>query len=214
MNVPDDAPAQPADQAQDVTLLLAVEAELPRDELVRDLRRWVAGEPELRGRVRLVEAVPGEGALSGGGVVEALQVIVGTGGAVASLAGIVIAWLGTRKNGEVTVIVSRGGEEAQATRVELSAKNVKGLDLAATRGLAQQAARLLNSLDGDRPEGEATTRSDQPSVESARAGTGAIPPPEHPDNQADAAAGGDEQQESDDPLNAGKRQVRGGDASP
>lgn len=112
-------------------------------DLLRDLRMWLTGEPQLRGRVRLVDGQGGDGALSGG-LPEALQVVVGTGGALASLSAVVIAWLGTRKNGEITVAVSRSGDPAGDARVELSVKGVKGLDLAATRALTEHVTALLS----------------------------------------------------------------------
>ncbi|WP_214322928.1 effector-associated constant component EACC1 [Nonomuraea sediminis] len=112
-------------------------------DLLRDLRVWLSGEPQLRGRVRLVDGQGGDGALSGG-LPEALQVVLGTGGALASLSTVVIAWLGTRKTGEITVAVSRSGDPAGDARVELSVKGVKGLDLAATRALTEHVTALLS----------------------------------------------------------------------
>ncbi|MBO3752963.1 hypothetical protein J5X84_43540 [Streptosporangiaceae bacterium NEAU-GS5] len=118
-------------------------------DLLRELRVWLTGEPQLRGRVHLVDGQGGDGSPSGalsGGLPEALQVVVGTGGTLASLAAVVIAWLGTRKNGEITVAVSRSGDPVGEARVELSVKGVKGLDLAATRALTEHVTALLSDL--------------------------------------------------------------------
>lgn len=125
-------------------ILITVAASEAADEL-RDLRSWLAEEPELRGRVGLVEAEPAAGAL--GPVPEMLQVAFGAGGALATLAGVVIAWLGNR-GGEVTVKLTRG--EAVA---EVSAKGVKSLDLAQARALTTHLAEVLNDTDGLRGDG-------------------------------------------------------------
>ncbi|GAA3420494.1 effector-associated constant component EACC1 [Streptosporangium vulgare] len=125
-------------------ILITVAASEAADEL-RDLRSWLAEEPELRGRVGLVEAEPTAGAL--GPVPEMLQVAFGAGGALATLAGVVIAWLGNR-GGEVTVKLTRG--EAVA---EVSAKGVKSLDLAQARALTTHLAEVLNNTDGLREDG-------------------------------------------------------------
>ncbi|WP_051753396.1 effector-associated constant component EACC1 [Streptosporangium amethystogenes] len=112
---------------------------------LRNLRSWLVEEPELRGRVGLVEAEPAAGAL--GPVPEMLQVVFGAGGALATLAGVVIAWLGNR-GGEVTVKLTRG--EAVA---EISAKGVKSLDLAQTRALTMHLAEVLKDAEVPRGAG-------------------------------------------------------------
>lgn len=106
---------------------------------LRELRSWLVQEPELRGRVRLVEAESAAGAL--GPVPEMLQVAFGAGGALATLAGVVIAWIGNR-GGEVTVKITRG--EAVA---EVSAKGVRSLDLAQTRALTTHLAEVLKDAE-------------------------------------------------------------------
>ncbi|GAA3846939.1 hypothetical protein GCM10022226_83220 [Sphaerisporangium flaviroseum] len=123
---------------------LAVTAGDSADQL-RDLRSWLIEEPELRGRVRMLERPASEGAL--GPIADGLQIAFGAGGAAATLASVVVAWLGNR-GGEVTVKIKRGEAEAE---VEVTAKGVKSLDMAETRALISHMAGLL----GD-PEGAAT----------------------------------------------------------
>jgi Effector Associated Constant Component 1 len=74
------------------------------DEL-RELLRWLGDEQELRGRARLVHAPVGESDL--GGVVDAVSVAVGAGGAGTVLASALITWLQTRRTA-VRLLVRRG----------------------------------------------------------------------------------------------------------
>ncbi|WP_431934266.1 effector-associated constant component EACC1 [Nonomuraea jabiensis] len=122
---------------------LGVDAE-SADE-VRDLHAWLADEPELRGRVHLMERPPADGRL--GPVAEGMTVFFGAGGALATVAGVVVAWLGSRK-GEVTVRIRR--EESE---VEVSAKGVRALSLAETRALTAHLFEVLNGVED--PHGEA-----------------------------------------------------------
>lgn len=116
----------------------------PKDhDLTRDLGTWLLEERYLRGEVTYVhEGVP-EGAM--GAVVEGVQVALGSGGAVAALAGVVIAWLRTRP-GEVTLKIKRGTDE-----IELTGKGVKALDARSLRELTERvteiAAKSLSSDD-------------------------------------------------------------------
>ncbi|MEO3810669.1 hypothetical protein ABGB17_16840 [Sphaerisporangium sp. B11E5] len=112
----------------------------PADDL-RDLYMWLTGEPELRGQASLRERPPPPGAL--GPVLDGLHVALGSGGAVATLAGVVIAWLKTRP-AEITVRLRRGDDE-----FELTATGVKSLDAPAladlTKRVAQVAEKSLTS---------------------------------------------------------------------
>lgn len=74
------------------------------DELL-DLREWLRNERELRGIVRLVYAPVGEEEL--GGVVDAISVAVGAGGAGTVLASSLTTWLQTRRTA-VRLVVERG----------------------------------------------------------------------------------------------------------
>jgi hypothetical protein len=68
-------------------------------EDARALRRWLADEEDLRGRVRLVDQPPEPGTL--GGVVDTLVVGLGSGGAVTAFAAGLVSWIrhrtGTRR---------------------------------------------------------------------------------------------------------------------
>jgi hypothetical protein len=61
-------------------------------DLARDLRTWLNHEDELRGRIALVEAPAPPGAL-GSGVIEAITVGIGSGGAITIAVSGVISWL-------------------------------------------------------------------------------------------------------------------------
>lgn len=124
-----------------MTVQVRVVGDNPEGAL-RDLYAWLSEEPELRGRVRIVEAESKPGAL-GGGVPDLLQVALGAGGAFATMATVLVAWLGTRRS-EVTVKVSRGVEQ---NSVELSAKGIKGIDAATARELTEQIVEMLNQAD-------------------------------------------------------------------
>lgn len=85
----------------------------PKDhDLARELGTWLLEERDLRGGVTYVHEVVPEGAM--GAVVEGVQVALGSGGAVAALAGVVIAWLRTRP-GEVILKIKRGTDEIELT---------------------------------------------------------------------------------------------------
>jgi len=72
-------------------------------EEVADLWEWMRVERDLAGMVRPIWRPPGEGEL--GGVFDVLAVALGSGGAVAALAGSLTAWLKTRRP-EVTVTIT------------------------------------------------------------------------------------------------------------
>ncbi|MEU6411734.1 hypothetical protein [Microbispora sp. NPDC046933] len=114
-----------------------------RAEQILDLYSWLSDEPELRGHVHIREAAALPGAL--GPVADGLQVALGAGGAVASLASVVIAWLRTR-GGEIGVTLSRSEDE---TRVEVTAKGVKALDLAGTQALTAHLVQALRDTRSD-----------------------------------------------------------------
>jgi hypothetical protein len=107
---------------------------------LRDLRLWLNGEAEFRGRVRLGERPPEGHEL--GPVTDSLQVVLGSGGAVAALAGVVIAWLRTRP-GEIVIKLVRGEDQ-----IEVSAKGVKSLGQEDIRVLSEQITKMLEGPDG------------------------------------------------------------------
>ncbi|MEV8630683.1 hypothetical protein AB0395_03420 [Streptosporangium sp. NPDC051023] len=110
-------------------------------DLLRDLASWLEEDPDLRGRVDLLERAPDPGAL--GPVTEALQVVLGSGGAGA-LAGVAIAWL-RHRTGDVSVKFTRTrgkvDVEINARRVrELRSTEVDALVRGITLALEQEAS--------------------------------------------------------------------------
>lgn len=95
------------------------------DDAVDDyaaLRKWLADERELAGRVRLVQRRPQEGEL--GGAYEMISVALGAGGAVGVMVRSLVAWLqGRRSDIEITVSSPAGGV------AKLSARRIKDADL-------------------------------------------------------------------------------------
>jgi hypothetical protein len=61
-------------------------------EQLRSLRDWLGHQGDLRGRIGDIEGKPGAEAL-GGGLMKALSVAVGSGGAITILVSGVISWL-------------------------------------------------------------------------------------------------------------------------
>ncbi|HEV8558659.1 MAG TPA: hypothetical protein VGR06_20005 [Actinophytocola sp.] len=86
--------------------LLIIGSDDAHDEL-GSLRRWLADEPEFRGRVRMQEAPVQFGQM--GGLVEALSVAVASGGALTVLANSVSVWLRERRSTLTVKIVKPDG---------------------------------------------------------------------------------------------------------
>ncbi|GIJ46072.1 hypothetical protein Val02_29580 [Virgisporangium aliadipatigenens] len=89
----------------------------PYDDLC-SLIDWLDHEPELRGRVKTLQRSPRDGEL--GGVVEAVQVAAGAGGALAVLASALRVWLSQPRRSDVRIKVrGRHGRsiEVDARRV-------------------------------------------------------------------------------------------------
>jgi hypothetical protein len=105
-------------------------------EELRCLFRWLAGDEALRGRVRLVEAAPEPGTL--GWWPQAVVVGLSQSGAVAVLASAVITWIRYRTS-EVTCTITR----PDGTSAELTAKRVRGADLAEMGELVERVAAAL-----------------------------------------------------------------------
>jgi Effector Associated Constant Component 1 len=101
------------------------------------LRKWLGGERELAGRVRMIQHPPRESEL--GGVVDILSVALGSGGAVAVMARSLVAWLQTRRSDVEIAIASVSG-----AKVILSARRVKDVDLQA---LLQEVRAVLPVSD-------------------------------------------------------------------
>ncbi len=105
------------------------------DEL-RDLRAFLAGESEFRGRMELRERPAEPGSM--GVLTDILDVALGSGGAVSVLVGAIVVWLKGRK-GSVTIKITRNGNTA-----EVSATRVRDLDPAALRALTEQISAELD----------------------------------------------------------------------
>ncbi|HUN36613.1 MAG TPA: hypothetical protein VMU95_31850 [Trebonia sp.] len=90
---------------------------------LRNLRDWLSHESEMRGRIGLVESEPVPGTL-GSGIIEALTVGVGSGGAISVLVSGLVSWVrqlaGQRREpvpAEVTVKFPDGGSIKIVTAV-------------------------------------------------------------------------------------------------
>jgi Effector Associated Constant Component 1 len=103
---------------------------------LRELRSWLVGEDEFRGRVTEHQSPPPPGAM--GPVLDALTVALGPGGALTALTGAVIVWLRNRR-GKVVVKVTSG-----ENTIELDADRVRGLDPAAVQTLIAEAVTQLD----------------------------------------------------------------------
>ncbi|MEU5425683.1 hypothetical protein AB0H73_08735 [Streptomyces olivoreticuli] len=107
-----------------------------------DLRRWLVGQPGLRGRVHRQVDGPAPGTMGAAG--DVVLAVLEPGGVAAAFAGAVVAWVRTRR-GTQTVTVTR----PDGTRFTLSTTQVKGLD---ARQAAELAERLAATVEGGRAE--------------------------------------------------------------
>ncbi|MEU8039519.1 hypothetical protein [Streptosporangium sp. NPDC049078] len=125
-------------------------------DAANDLYEWLVEEPELAGRVRLLDTPPAPGTL--GPLAEALRIALEPGGAVTVLATVLIAWLRYR-TGKVTItIVNKDGE----SKVDVLAERVKALDAAGAQTLAAEVVRAVEgpgrgveavrAVDGPEPD--------------------------------------------------------------
>lgn len=109
-------------------------------EQTRSLFAWLAGEDELRGRVRLVEADPVPGTM--GALPTELLVALAPGGAGTILASAVIAWI-RHRTGEVTCTVTR----PDGVSVSVTGKRVRDADTAGLGRLVGQVTATLNGIE-------------------------------------------------------------------
>lgn len=107
-----------------------------------DLRRWLGGQPDLRGRIRRQTDGPAPGTMGAAG--DAVLAVLEPGGVAAACAGAVVAWVRTRR-GTQTVTITR----PDGTRLTLSTTQVKGLDARQTAELAQRLAAGLEGSDAE-----------------------------------------------------------------
>jgi hypothetical protein len=131
-----------------------LETEQTGDEL-RKLRKWLVGEDDLRGRVRVVERAPEPGML--GSWPEALNVALAPGGAVAVLVGAVIAWI-RNSRGDLSLKLTR----SDGTSAEVRAKRVRELAASEIPVYVEHLSRMLapepdRILDDDATGGDGST---------------------------------------------------------
>ncbi|MEU1287486.1 hypothetical protein [Kitasatospora sp. NPDC005856] len=103
---------------------LAVEAGGP--DAVLDLRDWLAGEPTLRGRVRVAPAMAGPGEL--GSWSDVLIVALGAGGAVTTLATSLRVYLSQPRTSTVRLkTVKPDGTRTEVTAAHVARSDVEAL---------------------------------------------------------------------------------------
>jgi hypothetical protein len=83
-----------------------------------ELADWLTGNREFRGRVKRVTAPPADGQL-GGGVVDVLEVALGSGGAGIVLAQSLSVWLRNRR-ADITITVTRAGKKVAVSAQRVS----------------------------------------------------------------------------------------------
>jgi Effector Associated Constant Component 1 len=115
---------------------------------LRSLQAFLAGEDELRGRTRLVQATAPPGTL--GPITESLALALGPGGISAAVAACLVTWLRQRRS---DVMVRVRGQHGRT--VEVSARRVRGLDSSQLHDLAGRLAGELTELDAAGPAGDA-----------------------------------------------------------
>ena len=106
----------------DVKLMIIDSASLSSD--LESLSTWLRGEPEFAGRVKFVGPAPRAGEL--GAPQDALEVALGSGGAISVLALSLKGWLSQPRRADVKLKIQSGDRV-----VELDAKHVKDRDVQA-----------------------------------------------------------------------------------
>lgn len=125
-----------------MTYRLSIEGHTDSDDL-RSLSSFLAQEPQLRGRLQLVDSLPPAGSL--GAVTDVVMVAVGSGGALTALTGAAAVWLQSRGSAIKIRLQDSSGRSA-----EIDADKVKGVDAATLRDLLGDVERTLR--DTDTPE--------------------------------------------------------------
>ncbi|MCL7382419.1 hypothetical protein ACFU76_37205 [Streptomyces sp. NPDC057539] len=108
-----------------------------------DLRRWLAAEDSLRGRVRLADTRPVDGAM--GAVSDVLVAVLEPGGVAAVFVGGVVAWLQARR-GDQTVTLTR----PDGTRITIESTQVRGLNGEQAMALAERLSQELTAAEPER----------------------------------------------------------------
>jgi Effector Associated Constant Component 1 len=107
---------------------------------MRSLYEWLAGDDELRGRIRLRPTPAAPGTL--GPVLNSLVIALGPGGVATATASVLISWI-RHRTGNQSVRITR----PDGTSFELTVTRVRGLDAAGVRDLVAEISRSL--LDDD-----------------------------------------------------------------
>ncbi|MEU2617649.1 hypothetical protein ABZ642_05685 [Streptomyces sp. NPDC007157] len=105
-----------------------------------DLLRWLSEQPALRGRATPVLSSVGPGHMAGGGLIEALTVAVGAGGAVTVLAQALVVWARQPRGSEVRIRLVA----ADGTRTEIDTDRFQDVEVvikAAAQAHAAAAGR-------------------------------------------------------------------------
>jgi hypothetical protein len=120
-----------------VTVVLTLEGEGASADQLRDLRRWLLRENELRCRVALREAPPAPGELGLG--LDALIILAGVRTA-RTFAPVLIEWLRSRRGNIRLVVTTENG-----AKVELEADRVRARDMT-------DLAELIERASGQEPD--------------------------------------------------------------
>jgi membrane-associated two-gene conflict system component 1 (EACC1) len=130
-------------EAFSMEFLIMVSDSVDADEQ-RSLHELIQGQPELRAGMRAHSATVDGGRL--GSLIETLAVILGPGGAATALISVLVSWL-RRRRSDVVIKVTRpdGG-----VVVEISASNVRDLDLSEVRVLVNDVSATLESSLGEK----------------------------------------------------------------
>lgn len=107
-------------------------------DLARDLFGWLIDEPDLRGRICIVEGEAAQYSLGTGEVV--LEAVLGPGGAVTAVVTVAVTWLRSRK---VSISFSTSDGKRQQT-LAVTATSQLG-----TKDIQELAARLSGMLAGE-----------------------------------------------------------------
>ena len=132
-------------------------------EDLRQLRAWLAQEPELRGNIQLIERPPGRDHL--GGTPEILSFALGGGTGASVLASAIVAWLRYRTSDVVCTVTKSNGSS-----VRVSAERVRDSGMAAQQRLVRElAATLDESANPNSPahSGDAANSGDAATLEDA-----------------------------------------------
>jgi hypothetical protein len=109
-----------------------------RPDLTRDLFGWFIDEPDLRGRVRIVEGGPVPYSLGTGEIV--LEAVLGPGGAVTAVVTVAVTWLRSRK-ASITFSTSDGKRQQSVTVTaasQLGARDIQELAVRLSEMLASE----------------------------------------------------------------------------